>query len=132
MEFEDQKKILTQLGLTPNQAKIYLTLAKTEKATASQIAQNTQIGREEIYRIMPKLQQIGLIETAFEKPAHYTAITEKTAIKILLEHRKQENNEIEQKTKDFLSTLMQRKQPRPLETENKLTLVSGKEHLKQL
>lgn len=132
LELEDQVKILTQLGLTPNQAKMYLTLAKTEKSTASQIAQNSQIGREEIYRIMPKLQQLGLIESSMEKPAHFTAVTEKTAIKILLERREKENCEIQNKTNDFLATLMQRKQPRPTETENKLTLVSGKEHLKQL
>jgi sugar-specific transcriptional regulator TrmB len=131
LEYEDQVKILIQLGLTANQAKIYLTLAKTEKATASQIAQNSKIGREEIYRIMPKLQQLGLIESSMEKPVHYKAVTEKTAIRILIDRRKAENSEIEEKTCEFLSSIIQRKQ-QLAEAENMLTLVSGKEHLRQL
>jgi DNA polymerase III alpha subunit len=50
------------LGLTLLQAKIYLALSKTGKATIKTISKASNSARQDIYRIMPTLQKLGLAE----------------------------------------------------------------------
>jgi len=56
----DVIKSLTNLGLTPTQAKIYLANLQTGQATAKAISQTSKIAREDIYRTLPSLQALGL------------------------------------------------------------------------
>jgi sugar-specific transcriptional regulator TrmB len=48
------------LGLTLNQAKGYLAILKLEKTTAGQIARFSKVRREDVYRILPTLEEMGL------------------------------------------------------------------------
>ncbi|MBT0159006.1 hypothetical protein G4O51_03370 [Candidatus Bathyarchaeota archaeon A05DMB-2] len=53
----DDKKIetLVRLGLTNNQARVYLSALQTRKASVKTISQSAKVGREDVYRIMPSL-----------------------------------------------------------------------------
>lgn len=60
-----------ELGLTSLQAKIYLALAQTGNATIRNIAKNSKIARQDVYRIMPSLQKLGLAEQIVVSPTMY-------------------------------------------------------------
>jgi len=59
---EENIRVLTNLGLTTGQAKVYLTLATLEKATAKEASDHSNIARQEVYRLLAELEDKSLIE----------------------------------------------------------------------
>jgi sugar-specific transcriptional regulator TrmB len=57
------------LGLSPNQAKVYQTILKLGNATVIQIAKSSSVRREDVYRVLPALEKMGLTEKLLGKPA---------------------------------------------------------------
>jgi len=57
------------LGLTPNQAKVYQTILKIGSATVIQIAKSSSVRREDVYKVLPALEKMGLAEKLLGKPA---------------------------------------------------------------
>lgn len=57
---EDRIEFLEKLGLTVVQAKIYIANIDTGPATAKQISKVAKVAREDVYRVMPSLQTLGL------------------------------------------------------------------------
>ena len=55
-----KEQILSELGLAPNEAKIYLALLEKGSCTASQIAEASGIHRVNVYDSMNKLKEKGL------------------------------------------------------------------------
>ena len=49
-------KELTSFGLTGNEAKVYLSLLQLSKASAAEIAKLANIPRQEVYRVLPRLE----------------------------------------------------------------------------
>ncbi len=94
---------LMELGLTLLQATVYLTLVKLRKADAKRISKASNVARSDIYRIMPKIEKMGLAEKILGKPTMYEATPIKGALSILLQNKKKEYAEIEQKTGTLLN-----------------------------
>ena len=88
---------LMGFGLTLLQAKTYLTLAKLGKADVKTIAQASNVARQDIYRIMPTLQKLGLGEKIIAKPTLHKATPIEEGLSILLQHRKNELAELKKK-----------------------------------
>jgi sugar-specific transcriptional regulator TrmB len=99
---EDAVQILNRLGLTCNQAKVYLALVRSGVSTAKTISKNSNVAREDIYRIIPTLQELGLVEKIIDTTSMYTAIPMQEAFKILMKSRKQATSELEAKTKEIM------------------------------
>ena len=93
---------LTGLGLTVLQARVYLALAKGGKATVKDIAKKSNIARQDLYRITPRLLNLGLIEKHIDTPTKFRAIPIKEAIDILIERRKKQTIQLEQESKSLL------------------------------
>jgi len=86
----DIKKTLQAFGLTENEAEVYLVLLKLGYATASEIASKTQIHRINIYDILERLQERGLVSFAISgKRKQYEAIDPKKILEI--EEERKEN-----------------------------------------
>ena len=66
---------LTSFGLTGNEAKVYLSLLQLSKASAAEIAKLANIPRQEVYRVLPRLEKICLVEVIIDKPTKYLAIS---------------------------------------------------------
>jgi sugar-specific transcriptional regulator TrmB len=99
---EDSIECLTKLGLSVNQAKIFFGTIKTGMATAKAISKTANVGREDVYRILPTLQEIGLIRKHIEIPAKYEATPPEEAMKILLTRKEEANKELQNKASEFL------------------------------
>lgn len=130
MDLKNQIELLTRLGLTTNQARIYLTCVNYKTSTVKQISQTANIASEVVYRTIPKLQKMSLIEKTVAFPAEFKATPIDLAITTLLEQRKKENTELQIKAKELLRYMAKRKRGKHTE-DFKVVLIPEKERLIQ-
>jgi sugar-specific transcriptional regulator TrmB len=95
---------LMDFGLSFLQAKVYLSLVKLGKADVKSIAKFSNVARQEIYRVMPALQKMGLGEKIIAKPNMYRAAPLKEGLSILLQKRKEEYAELQKKKSALLTS----------------------------
>jgi sugar-specific transcriptional regulator TrmB len=82
--------MLCDFGLTQNQAKVYLFTVRLGIASVGKIAKVSKVRREEIYRLLPKLEEMGLIERVLGTPTKIRAIPLEDALSILLKREQEE------------------------------------------
>jgi sugar-specific transcriptional regulator TrmB len=93
---------LTILGLTVNQAKVYLALTNYERAKPGEIAKKTGCCRPEVYRTLNELFEKGLVERVLAVPACFKAIRLDQGIEILLKERENELKKDQNNIREFL------------------------------
>jgi sugar-specific transcriptional regulator TrmB len=64
----DKIDLLMGLGLSPNQAKVYQTILQLGNATVINIAKSSSVRREDVYKVLPTLEKMGLAEKLIGKP----------------------------------------------------------------
>lgn len=96
-----ETQTLMDLGLTCLQAKIYLTLTQLETAGTKKISAASTVARQDIYRIIPSLQKLGLAEKIISDPIMYRAIPLKNGLALLLQQKTERYNELQQKAKSL-------------------------------
>jgi HTH-type transcriptional regulator, sugar sensing transcriptional regulator len=89
----DKTDLLMGLGLSPNQAKVYQTILKLGNATAVQIAKSSLIRREDVYKVLPALEKMGLVEKLLGKPAMIRATPVAGALTSLILDEKVKSDE---------------------------------------
>ena len=127
---QENAENLSDFGLTPTQAKVYLAIAQLGLASVSKVSKVAQVRREDVYRMMPKLEKMGLIEKILNKPTKMRALPMDEAFHVLIE-REQEI------AKERMSTLVAKRdaflkhyKPFRMETkseEARFTIISGRE-----
>lgn len=98
-------QVLMSLGLTCNQAKVYLALVQSGMSKAKTISKASNVAREDIYRIMPVLQELGLVEKIIDTTSMYVAIPMQEAFKILIKSRKQVTSDLQARTQTIIQNL---------------------------
>jgi len=88
MSNDENTHLLLSLGLSLNQAKVYLAILKLEKTTAGQIAKFSKVRREDVYRLLPALEKMGLIERLMGKPMEIRATPISDALSFLVSEEK--------------------------------------------
>jgi DNA-binding response OmpR family regulator len=81
---EETANLFGTFGLSKTQAKVYMALNALGVATASEIAALSRIRREEVYRMMPELENRGIISSRLEAPRKFAATEPKSALNILV------------------------------------------------
>jgi sugar-specific transcriptional regulator TrmB len=94
---EEYVETLSELGLTHTEAKVYLTLLSLKSATANSIHKESNVARQEVYRVLADLEEKGLIDKIISKPAEFTPIPASGAITILLQKRNEQNRQLQKK-----------------------------------
>ncbi len=79
--------MLSDFGLTHNQAKVYMATARLMVATVSQISKVSKVRREDVYRILPKLEKMGLVEKLLGKPTRIRAMPVEEGLPILIKQK---------------------------------------------
>ena len=132
MPSEKNVEILLDFGLTGNQAKVYLAAARLRLASVGQISKVAKVRREDVYRILPKLEKMGLVEKLLGTPAKIRATPAEEALSILIKHEedtaRKRVSTLKTKTKTFLKHFA----PAPrLEMEEKIsfTLLAKRENI---
>jgi sugar-specific transcriptional regulator TrmB len=81
---------LERLGLTKLQSKIYLVAVSLQKTSVSKISAVARIARPDVYRVLPTLEELGLVRRIIGKPTLYEATSLKEGCCSLLSRKKQE------------------------------------------
>lgn len=95
------QKTLARLGLSRNEARVYLHLARHEECKASEVSEALCLHRTETYRILRDLEKQGLVSSVFEKPLKFIATPFQKAIDLLIEAKKLKIRFLEQKKKSL-------------------------------
>lgn len=98
---------LIQLGLTPNQSRLYLSLLSLGKVIGRTLSRETGFARQEVYRILEELHDRGLVEKIIATPTEFRAIKVQEAISILVLKK---TKELEQ-TKERIQSLIDKYSP---------------------
>jgi len=93
---------LQNLGLSKNEVRVYLHLARSGERKASELSEALCLHRTETYRILRDLEKQGLVSSVFEKPLKFIATPFEKAVKLLIEAKKMELQLLEQKKMDLL------------------------------
>lgn len=93
---------LTGLGITALQARVYLALLKSGKATAKDIAKTSKVARQDTYRVLSELHNLGLIEKLIDTPTKFKAIPIEVVIAGLIERRKKDSVRLEHDATEML------------------------------
>jgi sugar-specific transcriptional regulator TrmB len=122
---------LENFGFTVNQAKVYLSIVQSGATRVGRISKNTQLHRQDIYKLLPKLEKMGLITKTIEKPFMIEAIPVEKALDNLVSRERRKAQErishLENNLKEVVSELLE--QPRVKE-ETQFTLLTTDEAIK--
>lgn len=99
LQNDETIEILMDLGLTYLQAKTYLALTTLEKAEVKEISKISNVARQDIYRIMPTLEKLGLAEKVIATPTLYKATPLKEGSFTLFQKRTEEHTALQEKIK---------------------------------
>jgi len=86
---EKAAEMLSDFGLTRNQAKVYIATAQLGLSSVGQISKLSKVRREDVYRVLPKLEKRGLIEKLLGTPTKIRATPIKEAIAILIKREEE-------------------------------------------
>jgi sugar-specific transcriptional regulator TrmB len=82
-------KELMLFGLTGNEAKVYLALLQLRQANARSIARLSNLPRQEIYRVLPRLEKLGMVEVIINKPTKFLAISPEDVLSELIKRQQE-------------------------------------------
>lgn len=99
--------VLVGLGLTGRQARIYLALLKVGDAKVQAVADFSLVHRQEVYRLLGRLQQLGLVQQNISFPTTFTVTPIADGVKLLLKQKTSELDIINQKVKQLTKKLSQ-------------------------
>jgi sugar-specific transcriptional regulator TrmB len=78
-----------------------MALYASENLTARTVAKSSGVAREIVYQIIPKLQKKGLVDELITNPKTFKAIPLEDVIDVLLQQRKQEDNDLFAKAQEM-------------------------------
>ncbi len=94
---EPIEKAFFRLGLSKNEIRVYIYIARTGEHKASEISEALSLHRTETYRILRDLEKNGLISSVFEKPLRFIATPFEKAVDILIEAKRMRINLLERR-----------------------------------
>jgi sugar-specific transcriptional regulator TrmB len=95
---------LVDLGLTPVQARVYLTLARFGASRTKAISQISKVAQPDVYNALSKLQQLGLVEKLIKTPLEYRAIPLNEGVSFLLETKREQYEKVRAEARMMLDT----------------------------
>jgi len=117
------KKILERAGLAKAEVEVYLTLSKLGSSLVSKVAQETGLHRTNIYDILEKLKEKGLVSYVIKENRKYFSASNPEK---LLDYLKERENEIQSILPELQGL---RNSPR---SESIVEVYKGKEGLKSV
>ncbi len=105
------ENMFQKLGLSKNEIRVYVYLARSRERKASEISEALSLHRTETYRILRDLEKRGLVSSVFEKPLKFIATPFERAIEALIEAKKLRIQRLERKKKDLIDIWLSLPQP---------------------
>ena len=128
---EEDIRLLTEVGFTRSQARVYLTLLKIGETDARTLFKKANITQPEVYRALDELQRKGLVEKELSVPLKFTATSINFGLQMLMSQKVQQCKETQKNIKKFLRKNQSCLIKKPPKKEVKLIVLEGKEKLMQ-
>jgi len=93
---------LRKLGLSRNQIRVYLYLARSGMRKASEVSEAISLHRTETYRILRDLAKVGLVSSVLEKPLKFVAAPFDKSLDILITAKKLKLELLEKRKNDLV------------------------------
>ncbi len=126
---EEDIRTLTKLGCVPSQAKLYLSLLKMGEADGKTISQHSGMPRQEVYRILCELQEMGLVEKVIAVPLRFKAVPIQDGLSILLMQKAREYSEAKKETRVLIRKFRNNREKTPFTEDPELIVIPKKEAL---
>jgi sugar-specific transcriptional regulator TrmB len=81
---EPEKNPLREFGLTDTQISVYLSVVRLGIASVAQITKESKVRREEVYRVLPSLEEMGLAQRVLGNPVKVRATPVEEALPSLI------------------------------------------------
>ena len=125
---ETHVETLEKLGLTQLQAKIYLATLTLQRATAIKISTAANIARPDVYRIMPALEELGLLRKLITTPTMYEATPLRNACQILVQKKRDQYTQIQQESEELIRQYAEKShQQTPDIVDDSFSIIASKE-----
>jgi len=132
MVFESEGlQLLTQIGLTKTQSKLYLALLKFGQVDGKTLAKNSESPRPVVYRTLDELQEMGLVEKEITNPYKFRATPLKEGVQILMAQKLQKYKQSRKNSESFLLKYDNHEKVTLPETQHKFIALQGKERIIQ-
>lgn len=101
---ETPVQTFVDLGLTYLQAKVYITLVKLGQfgSDVRKISQASNIVRQDIYRVLPDLQKIGIVEKIIANPTIFKPVPLENGLTLMMQKKTEEFKDLQNKAKVML------------------------------
>ena len=129
---EEDTYLLTDIGFTKNQAKLYLTLLKLGKADGATLSKVAKSPKTVVYRTLDELKRMGLVEKEISVPYKFKATPLKEGMQIIVNQRLDYYKETRNKTEQFLLRKQSIEKADSEEQQYRLITVEGKDKIVQV
>ena len=86
----EEINILTEIGLTKGQAKVYLALISLGQSSTGQIVKEAKVARSKVYEMLDKLIEKGLVNYVIKENTKYFDASNPSQISKYLKEKKLE------------------------------------------
>ncbi len=100
-------ELFTHLGLNGSQARVYLALLEQGKMRVKDISFNSGVARQDIYRVLSELFEIGIIEKFVDTPLQFKAVPVQISTEVLIEKRQKDIIEQKQEANRLIKKYQQ-------------------------
>ncbi len=99
----EDAQILQHLGLTASQIKVYLALLRLRGASkGTTIAKFAGVPRQDVYRLLNELQDLGIIQKTLATPAKFRNVSPQEAVDILLQRKIGDFDALKEQAQQFV------------------------------
>jgi sugar-specific transcriptional regulator TrmB len=125
---ETHVETLEKLGLTQLQAKIYLATLTLQRATAIKISTIANVARPDVYRIMPSLEELGLLRKLITTPTMFEATPLRNACQILVQKKRDQYSQIQHESEELIRQYAEKNHSQtPDMVDDSFSLIASKE-----
>ncbi|MEJ2126975.1 MAG: helix-turn-helix domain-containing protein [Candidatus Bathyarchaeota archaeon] len=96
-------KTLEEFDFNKADASVYLYLAKKGPKKASEISKSLKMTKQQLYPIIKKLQKKGIVNSTFERPARFSAVTFDLLFDRFMQEKMEEMKRIQDRKKQLLA-----------------------------
>ncbi len=124
------EKTLRELGLSLLQARVYLALVKLcTHSTVKATSVCSKVARQDVYRTITELRELGLVEMVIGNPALFKAIPLQETVTILMEKKNQRTQVLIKEANELLNYFAKNKETEIDQENHQFILVPKKEVL---
>jgi sugar-specific transcriptional regulator TrmB len=120
---DNEIQILVDLGLTSLQAKVYFALLNTGCSSAKTTSKVSEVCRQDIYRILNELIEMGLVAKSLDSPTKYDPVQLEDGLNILFQRKNNSIIDMHRKASILLKKFAGKKRQRNLTGEPRIELL---------